>query len=231
MAIMKHIVWTVILGYFLMPTVIYAGDSAAGLIMNLDLLNHQTTRTELTNGDTRSTLTNRETKSAKPGGLQVAIFVRTWALLASIAPDTATTGLVGLAYAFIPGQYFGLAYNLNAMEYGDGTPGTQQDFYGVLGYNILPITDEQRLAVFWTLGPTYTKAGQKLDDDTITSMRGNGSQFTLTLRYQYQVVENLKFTPAIKIALTSSRLSGSDVTIKRKVQRLEYVPLALQLQI
>ncbi len=214
-----------------MPTVIYADDNVARLVFSLDLLNHQTTQTEFTSGANRSKQTNKETKSAKPGGLQVAIFVRNWGLLASIAPDTATTGLVGLGHAFLPGQYFGLAYNLNAMDYGDSTPGTQQDFYGVLGYNMLAINDGQRLTALWTLGPTYTKTTQKLDDDTITSMRGSGSQFTLTLRYQYRVVENLKFTPALKIALTSSRLSGSDVTIKRRVQRLEYVPLALQLQI
>ncbi len=213
------------------PTVIYADDSLARLVINLDLLHHQTTQTEVMLGTSRSKQTIRETKSAKPGGLQVALFVRDWGLLASIAPDTATTGLVGLARAFIPGQYFGLAYNLNAIEYSDSTPGTQQDFYGVLGYNILPISDEHRLTALWTLGPNYTKATQKLGDNTSTSIRGSGSQFTLTLRYQYKVVENLKFTPALKFALTSSRLSGSDVTIKRNVQRWEYIPLALQLQI
>ncbi len=134
-----------------------AQETTTKLVMSLDLLNRQISSTKTSFAGTSTKISSTEVKSAKPGGLQVALFSRGWGLLANIAPDTATSGLVGAAYETIAGQYLGIAYNLNSVNYSDATPSARQEFYGMLGYHIVLLGQEQRVTALWTLGPTYTE--------------------------------------------------------------------------
>lgn len=194
--------------------------------------------------DSNTTTTDIEKASSHPGGMELGILSKSWGILANVTPEA--TGLVGAGYAVLPAQYIGLGYVLDG--HSNPSVGTKA-MVGLVGYHVLPLSQQQRFTVLWVLGQVNTRGRDELTlpglaDSGIAvqtsnfAYTGTGTYLSLNVRYNVQITDNVAFSPSLEYRRTAveTKFSGlpaglSSLKAETTETALEVAPLAITLNL